>query len=210
MSTIKHVILASASPYRRALLESTGLAFEVQVAPIDESQVLAATPVEVAKKRSMAKALAVAELRPETLVIGADQVLSLDGESFDKVETPAAALARLKRLAGRAHVLHSGLALAYCPVDGRPGQILDVSVVDLPMRLRALSDTELEAYVETGEWRGSVGCYQFENRGIHLFEAADLDQSSIVGLPLVPLLAMLRRRGVNGLVQPIPPWQLKA
>lgn len=205
---IKHVILASASPFRRALLASTGLAFEVQVAPIDETLILAQTPDEVARRRSAAKALAVAALRPETLVIGADQVLSLDGESFDKVDSEAAALTRLGRMAGRSHFLHSGMALAYQGLGGHPPQVLEELVIDVPMKMRPLTEAEIVAYVQSGEWQGSVGCYQYENRGIHLFDGPGADQSTIVGLPLLPLLAMLRRHGVNGLMQPTPPWTL--
>jgi septum formation protein len=74
--------------------------------------------------------------------------------------------------------------------------------------MRPLTPAELDAYIATGEWRGSVGCYQFENRGAHLFESVNADHSAIVGLPLQLLLRELRRLGINALVQPHGPWTL--
>lgn len=208
-STIKRLILASQSPFRRALLQSTGLAFEAETAPIDENKVLGRIPKELAERRSLAKAMAVAALHPEALVIGADQVLSLDGDAFDKVKTAQDAVERLQSMAGRTHYLHSGLALVYAARDQEP-KVLASEVVDVPMRMRKLSLAEINAYVRTQEWQGSVGCYQYENRGIHLFEGSvpGGDQSTIVGLPLGRLLHLLRVLGVNCLVQASPPWSL--
>ena len=163
----------------------------------------------MASLRSEAKALATAALHPEALVIGADQVLGLDGRGFDKVHSAAAARQRLALLSGRTHHLHSGLALALGPAAGRPARLLASRVVDTAMPMRRLTDAELDAYVATGEWQGSVGCYQFENRGVHLFQGIECgEHSAIVGLPLTVLLSELRALGVDTLVNPTGPWEL--
>lgn len=210
MSSIKQLILASQSPFRRALLEATGVAFVAETAPLDERTVTGRTPRELAERRSVAKAMALALLRPESLVIGADQVLSLDGLSFDKAEDPGEARARLAALSGRTHYLHSGMALVYAPANGTP-EVLCAEVIDAAMRMRPLTTEEIDAYVATGEWRGSVGCYQYENRGAHLFADGGEpgpEQATIVGLPIGRLLERLRALGVNGLTAPRPPWVL--
>jgi septum formation protein len=85
---------------------------------------------------------------------------------------------------------------------------LSIQVVDVPMPMRPLSAADIEAYLLTQEWRGSVGCYQYENRGVHLFDGVAKDQSTIVGLPLQELLRALRDLGVDLLRQPQPPWRL--
>src|SRR5690606_9894419 len=94
--------------------------------------------------------------------------------------------------------------------DGRGGRVLVAEVIDVPMRMRALTEAEIDAYVATGEWQGSVGCYQYEHRGAHLFDGPGADQSTIVGLPLYRLLTLLRELGVNGLTSPAGPWTLTA
>lgn len=208
MSSVKTLVLASSSPWRKSLLASTGAAFVVQTAPVDEYAISAPDPTSLAMARSEAKAFATAEVMPGALVIGADQVLSLGQQMFDKARSSHEAAERLAQMAGRSHTLHSGLCLAMGPTEGTPARILTSLVVDVAMPMRALLKAEIEAYVATGEWQGSVGCYQYENRGIHLFEGVAGDQSSIVGLPLQALLKMLRNLGVDLLRQPSPPWTL--
>jgi septum formation protein len=208
MSSVKTLVLASGSPWRKDLLASTGAVFDIQTAPVDEYSITAPDPMSLARARSEAKALATAEVRSGALVIGADQVLSLGGRMFDKARSIDEARERLALMAGKAHTLHSGLALAYKPDDGAPARILAATVVDVAMPMRPLTGDEIEAYLATGEWQGSVGCYQYENRGVHLFDGVAGDQSSIVGLPLQTLLKVLRQLGVDLLRQPTPPWRL--
>lgn len=212
MSSVKTLVLASASPWRKNLLATTGASFTVQTAPVDEYAIKAPDPRGTAGARSEAKALAVAEQMPGALVIGADQVLSLEDRMFDKAKTEGEAFARLTQMAGRSHILHSGLALALGPVPemGQGARVLASTVVDVAMPMRPLTEGEIKAYLATGEWQGSVGCYQYENRGVHLFDGVTGDQSSIVGLPLQTLLKMLRQLGVDLLRYPSPPWTLGA
>ncbi len=212
MPTVAQLVLASQSPFRKALLASTGLAFAVEVAPVDEATVQNADPRALALGRARLKGAAVARQRLRqggggALVIGADQVLSFEGGTFDKAKTEAEATARLRQLAGKTHYLHSAVTLSLAA----EAAVLERAafVVDVPMTMRALSDAEIAAYVRFGEWRGAVGCYQFENRGIQLFDGVDSDWSSIVGLPLQPLLKALRALGVEGLAAPEPPWHVR-
>lgn len=204
MMMVKQLILASQSPFRRSLLAAAGLRFEAETAPVDERDVAGLPPRALALGRARLKGAAVARLRPDALVIGADQVLGLEGVAYDKAESEAEAAVKLRELAGKTHTLHSAVTL----ILGGSGREVAHFVVDVPMPMRGLSDDEISAYVATGEWRGVVGCYQFENRGVHLFEAASFDHSAIVGLPLQPLLKALRALGVDALSRPAPPWEL--
>lgn len=200
---VKQLILGSTSPFRRKLLESAGLVFATAAPDVDEAKITAGDAKALAQARADAKALAVAAKHPDALVIGADQVLGLDGRSFDKVTTAVEARARLRLLAGRTHHLHAALSLAF-------GQeLVHRQIVSVAMPMRALCDAELDAYIASGEWQGSVGCYQYEHRGVHLFSGVQGDQSAIVGLPMQELLDGLRQLGVDTLVQPEPPWQIR-
>lgn len=217
--SIQRVVLASSSPFRKKLLSSTGLEFTTQTAAVDEYALVGATPTETCFLRAKAKAEALALIAPGDLVIGCDQILALDGKSFDKAKDSEEAAARLKLFSGRTHYLINQITLTYhnhVLGEGQEGpQILTSFEVTVPMQMRSLSHDEITAYVATGEWQGCVGCYQFENRGINLFDAvsgqpvaegAFIDHSAVMGLPLVPLLAELRRLGVNALTNPRGPW----
>jgi len=178
------------------LLTSAGLSFEVRTAPIDEDAIRHAEPRQLAKLRAFGKGEAVALLSPGAVVIGADQVASLEGVPFGKAHDRAAAKARLASLAGKTHYLHSAYSLLRSNAAGRV-EVLAERIVDVPMAMRALTSTEIDAYLATGEWEGCVGCYQYENRGINLMAASGGDHSAIIGLPLVPLLADLRALGIT-------------
>ena len=208
---VSALVLASTSPFRQALLRSAGVQARAEAPEVEESRILHPVPRELARLRAEAKAMAVAARvgadGPAVVIIGADQVMSLGTQVFDKARDEAEALARLALLAGRTHVLHSAfcLILAGGPHFGTP-RLLASDVLDLPMAMRPLEQAALAAYVATGEWRGSVGCYQFENRGVHLFHHVSHDASAIVGLPLQPLLEALRRHGMDLLIEPHGPW----
>ncbi|WP_187968956.1 Maf-like protein [Aquibium microcysteis] len=191
------IILASASPYRRKLLEDAGLEFTVLKPDLDERAIeapLARTGVtaeEVALVLAEAKATAVSEARPGALVIGSDQTLSLDDETFHKPADMEGARRHLLKLSGRTHHLNSAVVLA------RNGEAIwrHVSVARMTMRhldpgfigrhLAAVGEVALT----------SVGAYQIEGRGIQLFETIEGDHFTIVGLPLLPLLSALRELG---------------
>jgi septum formation protein len=186
------LILASNSAARKALLLGAGLDFESSPAPIDERAeeaiALGKGPAAVARHLAEAKALAVSRLHPGRIVIGADQTLSLDGEIFHKPTDMAAARLQLSRLRGRTHRLSCGVALA-CG-----GTVLWSDIAEADLTMRNVSDTERDAVlVEEGEAAlGSVGAYRLEGPSVRLFEQIDGDYFTILGLPLLPLLAALR------------------
>ncbi|MBV5266160.1 Maf family protein [Pinisolibacter aquiterrae] len=193
----KTLVLASRSRSRIALLEGAGLAFATEPSDVDERAVeepllaAGASPGALALHLAEAKALDVATRRPGDLVLGCDQTLGLDGERFVKPENRAAARAQLERLRGRAHELHSALALV------EDGTVVWRHVSVAAMTMRPFSDAFLDAYCDRAgdAVLASVGCYQLEGIGITLFEAIEGDYFTILGLPLLPLLAELRRRG---------------
>lgn len=192
------LVLASKSAARRALLEAALLPFEVVSVEVDERALEAeavasgAGPSEVAAALARAKALAGSAHHPDRLVIGADQTLALGDQAFHKPADLAAARAQIARLAGRTHALHSAVVVA------RDGKILFETVESAYLTMRALDEAALDAYLAAaGEAvRSSVGGYQLEGLGIYLFERVEGDHSVILGLPLLPLLAFLRRLGV--------------
>lgn len=186
------LILASNSAARKALLSGAGLDFESSPALIDERAEEAAAlgkgPAAVARHLAEAKALAVSHLHPHRIVIGADQTLSLDREIFHKPTDMAAARSQLSRLRGRTHRLSCGVALA------RDGTILWSDIAEANLTMRDVSDAERDAILaEEGEAAlGSVGAYRLEGPSVRLFERIDGDYFTILGLPLLPLLAALR------------------
>ncbi len=204
---VEKVVLASSSPIRRQLLSSTGLSFDVAVADeVNEKSILSNQPHDLACERACAKAGAVARRMPDHLAIGADQVLSLGTQYFDKAESSAEARQRLRELSGRTHYLHSAFCIALRVSPANQVRFLSRTVVSTPMTMRRLSEHDINSYVATGEWQGCVGCYQFENRGILLFEPSSYDFSAVLGLPLLQLMSELRLLGVDPLVDASGPW----
>lgn len=191
------IILASGSIYRRKLLEDAGVDFTVLKPDLDERAIEAplagtgVTPEDVAAVLAEAKAVAVSETRPDALVIGSDQTLSLGDEMFHKPADMEGARRHLLKLSGRTHHLNSAVVLA------RNGEAVwrHVSVARMSMRNLA-PDFVGRHLAAVGEVAlTSVGAYQIEGRGIQLFERVDGDHFTIVGLPLLPLLAALRGFG---------------
>jgi septum formation protein len=195
----QQLVLASASKSRRRLLEAAGVAFRVVPAEVDEAHLkrtLAAKvprpdAAAVADALACAKAEAVSAGLPDALVIGADQVLALDEELFDKPRNLAGARGQLLQLCGRTHRLLSAMALA---LDGRS---VWQHTSTATMTMRAFSPEFLDQYlVDAGDAvTRSVGAYEIEGPGIQLFERIEGDYFTILGLPLLPLLAELRVRG---------------
>ncbi len=199
---VKSLILASGSPFRRTLMEESGLNFSVHTTDVDETAIIADSVAKIASKRAIAKASAVAEAHRQSIVIGADQTLEFKEQCFDKVTSEEEALSRLKELAGKTHYLHSAYCLVY---QDKELKVLKERVVSVKMKMRALAEEELQGYVKTGEWQGSVGCYKIEQKGICLMEEIGGDASSIIGLPLIPLLKDLRDFTINPLLSAAPP-----
>jgi septum formation protein len=189
------LVLASGSVVRRKLLEAANIPVEVRPASLDERAVEVSAPRDdpsaVAALLARVKALRVAGDVPGRLVVGADQTLALGTRRFDKPTDHAAARAQLKSLAGRTHELHAAVAVA----RGKDVLFEHVGVARLTMR--PLSDALLDRYLEAAgaAVTASVGAYQLEALGVHLFERIEGDHFTILGLPLLPLLAYLRAEG---------------
>ena len=189
------LVLASTSPFRRALLARLGVEHVAAAPPFEEIASATLAPAERARRFAAGKALSLAPAFPDALVIGADQVLAIEGEVLSKTTSPADAEAQLARLSGRAHALHSAVAL-HDTASGR----LEVELATAYLHMRSLDATQIAAYVARDQPVGSAGGYLFEGRGIALFEGVWAeDDSVIVGLPLMTLARMLRRFGVEPL-----------
>ena len=186
------MILASQSRARQTLLANAGIVFEAVSADIDERAVQQASrlvaPGDIAALLAREKALYVSMRQPGQFVVGADQTLALGTRLFSKPAGRAQAAEQLRALAGRSHELHSAVAVA------REGKILFEAVAVARMTMRRLDEAEIDAYLdEAGDAvTSSVGAYQLEGLGVHLFERIEGDHFTILGLPLLQLLAYLR------------------
>ncbi|MGO9359772.1 MAG: Maf family protein [Xanthobacteraceae bacterium] len=193
------LVLASQSASRQALLHNAGLPFEAIPADLDERAIQAGSglsaPGDIAALLARAKALDVAHRKPGRLVIGADQTLALGERLFNKPAGRADAAAQLRTLAGATHALHSAVAVV------RDGEVLFADVAVARLAMRALSEADISAYLDEAgaAVTRSVGAYQLERLGIHLFERIEGDHFTILGLPLIALLGFLRRQGVLAL-----------
>jgi septum formation protein len=186
------LILASQSRARQVLLANAGIDVEAVPAGIDERAVQQASgctsPGEIAALLAREKARSVSMRLPGRFVVGADQTLALGKDLFSKPEARSQAAEQMRLLAGRSHELHSAVAVA------RDGEISFEAVAMAAMTMRRLNQAEIEAYLnEAGEAvTSSVGAYQLEGIGVHLFERIEGDHFTILGLPLLQLLAFLR------------------
>jgi septum formation protein len=193
------LILASQSRARQALLANAGISFEAVTAEIDERAVQQASglsaPGEIASLLAREKALSVSARQPGKFVIGADQTLALGERLFSKPAGRAQAAEQLRALAGQRHELHSAVAVV------RDGKILFEVVAIAGMTMRRLGEAEIDVYLdEAGDAvTSSVGAYQLEGLGVHLFERIEGDHFTILGLPLLPLLAFLRSEQLLGM-----------
>jgi septum formation protein len=178
------------------LLANAGIGFESIAAGIDERAIAQASgfssPRDIAALLARHKSLFVSARRPAHYVVGADQTLSLGTRLFSKPASRQMAVEQLRELAGTSHELHSAVAVA------RDGKIMFEQVTIAHMTMRRLSETEIESYLrEAGkDVISSVGAYQLEGLGIHLFERIQGDHFTILGLPLLPLLDFLRGEGL--------------
>ena len=191
-------VLASASPSRAAILRAAAVPFTIMPAEIDEARLKSEMlstgtgAAQIAAALAEAKAVAVSRRHADALVLGADQVLEFDGELVSKCADMHAARALLLRLRGKSHRLVSALALAQ---GGKTVWALGDSAT---LTMRSFSDGFLASYLseEGTKLLAGVGCYRLEGMGAQLFESVKGDYFSILGLPLQPLLAQLRQRGV--------------
>jgi septum formation protein len=186
------LILASQSRTRQMLLANAGITFEAVPAEIDERAVQQSsglvTPRDVAALLAREKALDVSTRQAGRYVVGADQTLALGARLFNKPAGRDQAAAQLGALAGQRHELHSAVAVAYA------GRIVFEHVAVASLTMRPLTETEIAAYLDAAgsAVTSSIGAYQLEGLGVHLFERIEGDHFTILGLPLLPLLAFLR------------------
>jgi len=186
------LILASQSRARKILLAGAGIEFEAIPSDIDEREIQqtskVSAPGEVAALLAREKALWVAQRRGGHYVIGADQTLALGERLFNKPADRKQALAQLMMLAGRSHELHSAVAVA------QDGKVLFQHVAVARLTMRRMSEADIASYLDAAGdvVTSSVGAYQLEGLGVHLFERIEGDHFTILGLPLLPLLDFLR------------------
>jgi len=195
------LVLASTSGSRRALFAAAGLDAESVAPEVDEraleDRYLAGGGAldDLAAELARAKALAVSKKRPDAYCVGADQTLTLEGRVFQKSRDVAEGARTLAALSGKAHRLTS----AFCV--GRAGQTLVVHRDHADLRMRALDPDEISRYLERAGLGvlASVGVYQGEGLGVHLFEHIEGDHSVVLGLPMLDLLAWMRRENLISL-----------
>lgn len=193
------LIVASQSRARQTLLANAGINFEAVPAELDERALQQTSglsaPGDVAALLAREKALAVSSQQSGKFVVGADQTLALGTRLFSKPASRTQAAEQLRALAGHGHELHSAVAVA------RDGKILFEAAAVARMTMRRLGEAEIDAYLDqAGEAvTSSVGAYQLEGLGVHLFERIEGDHFTILGLPLLPLLAFLRGEALLGL-----------
>lgn len=186
------LILASTSKTRQLLLSNAGIAFTVQQPLVNEKELqrelVALAPQFMVVELARAKALSVSLAHPQALVIGADQILAFENKSMHKANNLTEARRKLQRLRGKTHHLSSSFACAH------KGRIVHAEVHSASLTMRNFSDEFIDQYLKTSgkDILSSVGCYFFEGLGIQLFETVEGDYSTILGLPILPLLAFLR------------------
>ncbi len=197
-----NIILASGSRARREMLHAAGVSFTVEPADVDEDAIRAALydengdptvePADVAEILAVAKAESVSRLQPDAFVIGGDQVLAFADDILTKPKTEAAARRQLASFRGKMHALHSAVAIAH------NGETLWSMVDTAEMHVRDFSEAFLDDYMRRAGRTvlDSVGAYLLEGLGMQLFERIDGDYFTVLGMPLMPLLAELRARGL--------------
>jgi len=190
------LILASQSAVRKSLLVNAGIAVETVPADIDERAIQQTSgltePGRIAGLLAGEKATFISAKYPGRYVVGADQTLALGEQLFSKPADRAAAAAQITTLSGQAHALHSAVSVV------KDGVILFSHVSVARMTMRPLTEREIAAYIEEAgnAVTSSVGAYQLERTGVHLFDRIDGDHFTLRGLPLLPLLGFLRSRNL--------------
>lgn len=190
---MQRLLLASTSPYRKMLLEKLQLPFDCAAPEVDETPLPGETAEALVLRLAAAKAQALALAYPEHLIIGSDQVCVIDGNITGKPHTEENARAQLRQAAGQAVTFYTGLA-------GRSKQ-LQALCEPFHVHFRALSETEIAAYVRMEQPLNCAGSFKSEGLGIALFDRLEgRDPNALIGLPLIALLEMLRAEGINPLV----------
>lgn len=187
------IILASTSPYRKAVLEKLGLPFSVVSPNVDEQQLPDETPEQLVTRLAQAKAMAVAEDLKEGLVIGSDQVAVNKGEILGKPGTYEKAVQQLTQASGQRITFYTGLCLINAATKNT-----QIDVMSFHVHFRTLSATQIENYLQKEQPYDSAGSFKSEGLGIALFERLEGDDpNTLIGLPLIQLVSMLEHEGVR-------------
>lgn len=195
MSTMPPLILGSTSRYRRELLQRLRLPFEVMAPHVDETPLPGEAPAALAQRLALAKARAVATLRPDAVVIGSDQVADLDGAPIGKPGTHERATMQLRRLSGREAIFQTAVAVVH-QSNGFESSLL----APVRVRFRSLTDAEIDHYLRLEEPYDCAGSAKSETLGIALLASIDSDDpTALVGLPLIRTCALLRAAGIDPL-----------
>lgn len=185
------LLLASTSRYRRELLTRLGIAFEARAPQVDEGELPGETPLQTAARLALAKARAVASQHPDAVVIGSDQIAEVDGLRLNKPGNHDNAVVQLRQMSGRTVQFHSAMAVVRLR-DGVQRQ----TVVPTRVRMRALTDDQIERYLRIEQPYDCAGSAKAEGLGICLIEAIESDDpTALIGLPLIQLSGLLREFG---------------
>jgi septum formation protein len=195
LSPVPALVLASTSAYRRELLSRLRLPFDVLSPEVDETPLPGESPAVLSERLALAKARAVARQRPHAVVIGSDQVAELDGQPIGKPGHHASAVAQLRAMRGRAVVFHTAVAVLRHDTGFEAVRRVPVTV-----RVRALSDVEIETYLRLEQPYDCAGSAKCETLGIALLDAIESDDpTALIGLPLIVTSALLRQAGLDAL-----------
>jgi len=186
------LVLASTSPYRLEILRKLPLPFQTDSPHIDESPLASESPEQLVKRLAEAKARAVAVRHPNSLIIGSDQVAVLNGEILGKPGNHANAVAQLQKASGQQVIFNTGL----CLLNSASGNA-QVSCVPFIVKFRALSDEQIDRYLQHETPYNCAGSFKSEGLGITLFEKLiGDDPNTLIGLPLIELVKMLEKEGI--------------
>ena len=190
---MRQIVLASTSPFRRALLERFGLPFEAVAPDADESTRLGESPEQLVLRLAEAKARAVAASHPDALIIGSDQVAVIDEEILGKPGTHEAAARQLRQASGRRVTFLTGLCLLDSAAD-----VAQIDMVPFSVLFRELTDAQIAAYLQREQPYNCAGSFKSEGLGIALFRSLEGDDpNALIGLPLIRLTDMLATAGVE-------------
>ena len=197
----RRLVLASTSRYRRELLARLRLPFDVEAPEVDERPLAGEAPGAMASRLALAKAAAVAARRADAVVIGSDQVAELDGQGVGKPGDHERATAQLRAMRGRVVVFQTAIAVV-CAATG----FAESALVPVTVRMRELSDAEIERYLRAESPYDCAGSAKIETLGIALVESvASDDPTALIGLPLIKTCELLRRAGIDPLGAPATP-----
>lgn len=193
---MRQLILASTSPYRRGLLERLGLPFTAMPPRCEEHIDPSLSPAELVRQLALAKASSLAPEYPDGIIIGSDQTLESRGRIIGKPGSPERAREQLREMSGGVHTFYTGIAV----IDVANG-LTFTDCVPFTVTLRSLTDTEIRDYVDRENPVDCAGSFKIEGLGIALMEKMEGDDyTALIGLPLISLASMLRRVGINPLL----------